>query len=873
MNKYVKYITESFDDYMHNIQYEEKGMPILLLCLARKGFLRISKGNSTTDECELFSLQDECSSDNSLISVAYQIPPTDNQTEWISIIEYIVKRYQVKLESYIEDFSTFELVISDNVVSKNKELYKLYVLAQRLLKVIDFPKASYNLGEFFYNYDKYTFNPYPNLTLLQIGKDILGYHTDDIVYTPLAGSATFSFYFNDFKRFIGRTLYTRNYHLGKLFLLTQSKIKDYDWGFYIPKEKSSSVYDYVLINSDFETKPNDMIQDVLDIYVKIAADSLHHLSDRGRMVIDIPSPDYTQEYYEELVKELIDNSLIEKIISFENEHLLLLINKERDYDEPIQQIFINENTLTFNYKNWVKQKGVETFFTTTDELRNENYRLTFNPILKRLLIKIAEPNFKIFRLANCLSEVKRYFGDKPSGYYLSNKSLESIQKDNYPFNPYLSETDAVSKKCTSVDFEVIDEQSLVITRCKKDTHKLLPWLFRKTTKDCTLTNAYSFKLDSTKIDPQYLILQLNEPYFIQEMEACDLLTDECAYYDYKHDFLNLYIKVPDCITSIERQKQIVAAASWKHVLQTSKTLGVNLGDISIARDTDLRNDTYLYHEKYQIKKPLGRGGFGRTYVALNKKPVAGEPIQVAIKEFFVNNYQKRNPKNDNVVPLPNKDCDQLEKARRKFQAEALRIKELQECEYIIKVFDVFDENGTTYYSMEYMKNGDLKTYCEQMIANGQLNETDVKRIIFEVASALQVMHAHKMNHLDIKPSNILVDNNGHIRLIDFGTVRSFENAEDRVSTQLHVYSAEFTDPHLASYKGFSPLPDIYSLGATMRFLLERSSESTVGSVFLSPNELSSNSDTLTSLYEQCLSYDLAERPQSIDEFLDKLALC
>lgn len=873
MNKYEKYITESFDDYLGSINYEEKYMPILLLCLAQKGFLRIFTGNRPASECVLFWLQDESASNDSFISVTYQIPSNQNREEWIPVIEYIVKRYQAKLDGYIEDFATFELVISEQIISKNKEFYKLYVLAQRLLKVNEFPNKSYNLGEFFYDYDKYTFNPYPNLTLLKMAKDILGYRTEDRVYNPLAGSATFCFYFNDFKRYVGRTLFTKNYYLGKLFLLTQSKVKDYDWQFYLPKETNTSVYDFILVNSDFETQPNEMLEDGRAIYIKIVTNCLNQLSAQGRMVIDISSPDYTEEAYFSFVKELIDNGIVDKIISLRNEHLLLLIDKGRDYDEPIQQIFINKNVLDYKYEDWVKQKGVETFYTTTDEVRNENYRLTFNPTLKRLLIKMAEPNFKIFRLANCLSEVKRYYGDNPGGYFISSTSLESTKKDNYPFDPYLSETDAVSKKCTSVDFEIIDEQSLVIPRCEKKTPKVLPWLFRKTTNECTLTNAYSFKLDPTQIDPQYLILQLNEPYFTEEMKACGLLKDGRVFYDYKHDFLNLYVKVPDCVTSIERQKQIVASASWKHVLQTSKTLGVNLGDISIARDTDLKTDTYLYREKYQIKKALGRGGFGRTYVALNKKPEAGEPIQIAIKEFFVNNYQKRNPKNNNVVPLPNKDCDQLEKARRKFQAEALRIKELQECEYIIKVFDVFDENGTTYYSMEYMKNGDLKTYCEQMIANSELNETDVKRIIFEVASALQVMHAHKMNHLDIKPSNILVDNNGHIRLIDFGTVRSFENPEDRVSTQLHVYSAEFTDPHLASYKGFSPLPDIYSLGATMRFLLKRSSESTLGSVILSSEEQSCKSDTLTALYEQCLSYDPSERPQTMDEFLDKLALC
>ena len=135
---------------------------------------------------------------------------------------------------------------------------------------------------------------------------------------------------------------------------------------------------------------------------------------------------------------------------------------------------------------------------------------------------------------------------------------------------------------------------------------------------------------------------------------------------------------------------------------------------------NLQQGTLLQGGKYQIKKVLGQGGFGITYLATQKISVEGPigqieiEINLAIKEFFMKDICNRE-EGTHAVTVPSLGSKELaERFKQKFIKEARHISILNHPN-IIKVVDVFEENGTAYYVMEYHDNGSLNsiiTYIE-----------------------------------------------------------------------------------------------------------------------------------------------------------------
>ena len=121
----------------------------------------------------------------------------------------------------------------------------------------------------------------------------------------------------------------------------------------------------------------------------------------------------------------------------------------------------------------------------------------------------------------------------------------------------------------------------------------------------------------------------------------------------------------------------------------------------------LNNISYLQGNKYKVESLLGSGGFGNTYlavqVALGRK--------VAIKEFFMKDYCDRDESTSHII-IPTESSRQIvEKYKQKFLKEAQMIASLKN-EHIIQIYDIFEENNTAYYVMEYIDGGSLKDKVE-----------------------------------------------------------------------------------------------------------------------------------------------------------------
>ncbi len=243
---------------------------------------------------------------------------------------------------------------------------------------------------------------------------------------------------------------------------------------------------------------------------------------------------------------------------------------------------------------------------------------------------------------------------------------------------------------------------------------------------------------------------------------------------------------------------------------------------NIQNETTLKMGATLQDGRYTIVKVLGQGGFGITYQAITKEKVTGNlgvmevEVPVAIKEFFMKDTCVRES-NDNVSIPSTGSTAQVEKYRQKFVKEAHNLSQLDHPN-IVHVADVFEENNTVYYVMQFLKDGSLRNYIK---ANGPLKEEDALKYTIDIGRALEYMHTTKhMCHYDVKPGNILL-NGGKAMLIDFGISKNYTSDGRETSATPVGLSKGFAplEQFQQSLQDFSPVTDIYSLGATLYSLL------------------------------------------------------
>ena len=274
----------------------------------------------------------------------------------------------------------------------------------------------------------------------------------------------------------------------------------------------------------------------------------------------------------------------------------------------------------------------------------------------------------------------------------------------------------------------------------------------------------------------------------------------------------------------------------------------------------LQAGALLKNGEYKIEKVLGQGGFGITYLA--EQTSLGR--KVAIKEFFMKEHCERDS-GTSYISVPSSGSRELvDRFRQKFIKEARNIASLEH-KHIVPIIDVFEENGTAYYVMKYFSGGSLSF-------NSAIPEDVALRYTNQLASALRFIHQKRMMHLDVKPSNILLDDEDNVVLIDFGLAKQYDNAGQQTSTTpvgiSHGY-APIEQYRSGGVSAFSPATDIYSLGATLYKLLtgtvppEAMDLVATGLPACPANVSAETWNAVKSAMQPAAS----SRPQSVDEFL------
>lgn len=281
----------------------------------------------------------------------------------------------------------------------------------------------------------------------------------------------------------------------------------------------------------------------------------------------------------------------------------------------------------------------------------------------------------------------------------------------------------------------------------------------------------------------------------------------------------------------------------------------------------LPENTLLSGGRFRIIRCLGQGGFGITYLAEDN--MLG--VNVAIKEFFIGQYCNRDARTGFVSVGVESMRGAINDFYDKFIKEAGKIRTLNHPN-IVRVYDVFKENGTAYYIMDFHSNGSLSGLVKKQ---GAMSEKVALRYIRQVASALKYIHSRNMMHLDVKPDNILLDSEGNAILIDFGISKHYDKEGKATTLTPGGYTPGYAaGSQMAGSKvnSFSPTLDIYSLGATLYNLLTGEEPPLVSEIYdygfpPLPKEVSA---ATRATIERSMSPKSLDRPQSIDEFLGLL---
>jgi serine/threonine-protein kinase len=270
---------------------------------------------------------------------------------------------------------------------------------------------------------------------------------------------------------------------------------------------------------------------------------------------------------------------------------------------------------------------------------------------------------------------------------------------------------------------------------------------------------------------------------------------------------------------------------------------------TIIRPLDSLPDGLVFANRYRIIEELGRGGMGTIYRAMDTKLEEEIALKLIRPEIALDSQ-----------------------AIKRFHHE-LRMARRIVHKNIGRMYELMEDEGTHYITMEYISGEDLRHLIRRV---GPLPLPRTLAIAKQVCSGLSEAHRQGIVHRDIKPGNIMIDRNGDARILDFGISRSLR-AEGMTLQGVAVGTPEYMSPEQIECVDIDCRSDIYSLGIVLYEMatgcLPFKGETPLSVVVKHKNEIPRNPrelnnqipEDLSGLILKCLEKDKVKRYQSADE--------
>ncbi|MEX2107952.1 MAG: protein kinase, partial [Solirubrobacterales bacterium] len=258
--------------------------------------------------------------------------------------------------------------------------------------------------------------------------------------------------------------------------------------------------------------------------------------------------------------------------------------------------------------------------------------------------------------------------------------------------------------------------------------------------------------------------------------------------------------------------------------------------------------------RYRLEAKLGSGGMSTVYLARDETLDRAVAVKVMHREM-------------------SEQPDQLER----FRQEARAVAKISHPN-VVSVIDAGEDGGHPYIVFEYVKGETLKQRISRV---GALDTQEAIAYAIEIGRGLSVAHARSMVHRDIKPQNVLIDDEGRAKLTDFGISRQLEQA-GMTATGRVLGTTDYVAPEQAMGKGVDPRSDVYSLGVVLYEMLVGQvpfhADSQVGVAMKHVNEELPDvqrrrpdaSAAVALVVERSTAKNPAERYQGVGEMIDDL---
>ena len=258
--------------------------------------------------------------------------------------------------------------------------------------------------------------------------------------------------------------------------------------------------------------------------------------------------------------------------------------------------------------------------------------------------------------------------------------------------------------------------------------------------------------------------------------------------------------------------------------------------------------------RYQIIEELGEGGMGKIYKALDKEINAKVALKLIKPEVAVD-----------------------EKAIKRFQNELKMARDISH-KNVCRMYDLNQEEGTYYITMEYVPGEDLKSFIRRA---KQLTPGTAVFIAKQICEGLAEAHGLGVVHRDLKPQNIMIDKEGNARIMDFGIARTLKT-KGITGAGVIIGTPEYMSPEQAERKEVDQRSDIYSFGVILYEMVtgnvpfEGDTPLSIAMKHKSempqdPKELNAQiPDDLSRVIMRCLEKDREKRYQNVGEVRSEL---